>query len=78
MFIRGREDLIINIHRKTATAQKRVKTEEPEPSLIPSLAMFQFSGGIPHESGEITKTVSLMRDSITRLESQVCSQTCSF
>lgn len=66
-FLRGREDLIGNIFRKTAAATKRVKTEEVDP--VPLLQ----TASSPRQEGDMCLTVSHLRDSVCRLESQNAS-----
>ena len=67
MFLVGREDLLVNIHRKTATVTKRVKTEESDLSYPPPLHMLNPSADGP----SIQQTVHFLRDSIDRLQSTV-------
>ncbi len=66
MFLKSREDLIQNIHRKTATAAKRIKTEEID-MVAPSLSA--VSNG-QESVDDIHLTVSSMQESISRLEMQ--------
>jgi len=67
MFILGREDLIGNIHRKSATVTKRIKTEEVENALVPVVT---FSRGGPDGSEDIQLALYQLQESITRLEMQ--------
>jgi hypothetical protein len=67
MFLVGREDLLVNIHRKTATVTKRVKTEEPDMSYPPPLHLLNPSADGPN----IQQTVHVLRESIFRLEQTV-------
>lgn len=73
MFLRGREDLLINIHRKNTAAQKRIKTEEVDPfgfAATPAVLNFPPVRDTPPE---VVQQMGQMLDAIHRLEGQNAS-----
>lgn len=73
MFLQNREELIAHIHRKTATATKRIKTEEPDlpMGMNPPPA---FAQALAHSEEQAPpRSVSELREAVARLEGQNAS-----
>jgi hypothetical protein len=71
MFLLNREELIPHIHRKTAAATKRIKTEDSDVALGLT-ASPAFAQALAHSEEQGPRSLSELREAVSRLEGQVC------